>query len=282
VSCWAENGPHAMRREAIAILSVFVSGAVMYGALWNGRRLRDEGVFLSMVAGAKEESSSIYHRLFQFIHKVNSGLCKSRHVIKGELGNPLEPDVHVCFDQVQPPCTVLSFGIGDNFVFDDLMLSVGCRVFSFDPSMGSSTARKKRHPTRHFFFEYGLGPSDGPFRGKSTLRNTDVNGYAVKRFRTICTELNITQVDVLRIDCEACEWDVLGTIPWNMVHQFLLEVHFYDGNAAETQLRILEQIALSSTLQLFHSERNRNNNVQLHVEYPDVLYQVYELGFIRP
>ena len=67
-----------------------------------------------------------------------------------------------------------------------------------------------------------------------------------------------------------------------MVHQFLLEVHFYDGNAAETQLRILEQIALSSTLQLFHSERNRNNNVQLHVEYPDVLYQVYELGFIRP
>lgn len=44
---------------------------------------------------------------------------------------------YVCMDKkfyVSKPCLVYSFGIGNDFSFDDAMAKLGCEVHSFDPS----------------------------------------------------------------------------------------------------------------------------------------------------
>ncbi|CAG5129790.1 unnamed protein product, partial [Candidula unifasciata] len=43
---------------------------------------------------------------------------------------------YICFDKPlgpKPPCLVYSFGIDNDFSFDDAMAEAGCEVFSFDP-----------------------------------------------------------------------------------------------------------------------------------------------------
>ena len=43
--------------------------------------------------------------------------------------------------QLQPPCTVFSIGVGDEWNFEQLVLEQGCEVHSFDPTI----ALHKKH-----------------------------------------------------------------------------------------------------------------------------------------
>ena len=93
--------------------------------------------------------------------------CAQWKTLVGE--NRLEPEVRICLDDIRPPCNVLSIGIDYNFIFDDFMLTQGCTVWSFDPSMKKSLhGNYARHPN-HRFFHVGIGPHDGTFHGPSTL-----------------------------------------------------------------------------------------------------------------
>eukprot|EP01047_Picozoa_sp_COSAG01_P018474 COSAG01_NODE_1002_length_12208_cov_63.234701_6_plen_208_part_00 len=116
----------------------------------------------------------------------SSAACNRSHTLAG--ADKMEPRVLVCLDQlfaasVATPttdaeghhrddrsssnCIVYSIGIADNWIIDDWMLSQGCEVFSFDPSMSGYTHR--RHPTRHHFEALGIGTHVGTHNGKSTL-----------------------------------------------------------------------------------------------------------------
>ena len=93
--------------------------------------------------------------------------CEQWKTLVGE--NSLEPEVRICLDDIRPPCNVLSIGIDYNFIFDDFMLTQGCTVWSFDPSMKKMLhGDYARHPN-HRFFHVGIGPHDGTFHGPSTL-----------------------------------------------------------------------------------------------------------------
>ena len=51
----------------------------------------------------------------------------------------------------------------------------------------------------------GIGPHDGTHSGASTLY-TKSTGYAVKTLDTIVREMNVSAVDVVRLDAEGAEW----------------------------------------------------------------------------
>ena len=55
------------------------------------------------------------------------------------------------------------------------------------------------------FFHVGIGPHDGTHSGASTLY-TKSTGYAVKTLDTIVREMNVSAVDVVRLDAEGAEW----------------------------------------------------------------------------
>ena len=54
-------------------------------------------------------------------------------------------------------CLVYSFGINNDWTFDEAMQSFGCRVYAFDPSM--DLGNHNRTPKIHFY-NVGLGDRD--------------------------------------------------------------------------------------------------------------------------
>lgn len=203
--------------------------------------------------------------LYKNINYPNMHNCKNYHVLEGE--NALEPDVHICMDNILPPCNVISIGIAYNFLFDDYMLSQGCRVWSYDPSM--RPGNYKRHEN-HEFFHVGIGHFDGIYRGKSTLYGGGIN-YEVKTLSTIMRDMGIDKVDMIRIDTEGAEWDVLPSWNYSSIDQLLVEIHMYD--TLENHATILNNIPMN----IFWSTRNRWNSRTIYKD----MTQVYELGFIK-
>ena len=67
------------------------------------------------------------------------------------------------------PCTVFSFGINDEWTFDDALLAHGCRVFSFDPGM--AVGSHSRGP-RHLFEPLGIGIANGTFEAEHWTDHT--------------------------------------------------------------------------------------------------------------
>jgi hypothetical protein len=209
--------------------------------------------------------------LHELVHGERTASCQKLHVLTGETA--LEPDVQVCLDDVSPPCNVLSFGIADNWIFDDFMLSYGCRVWSFDPSMDK--INHQRHEN-HRFFHVGIGTKDGVHKdtGQSTLYGGGTQ-FNVKTLQTIMREMDITQVDVLRLDVESAEWGVLdswaATGQLANIKQLLTEIHMFTRVSQLQTLRVLQQ-----QMGVFFADRNKIENV---VVWKD-LTQCYEVGFL--
>ena len=141
--------------------------------------------------------------------------------------NSKEPIVKICLDNIKVPCNVLSFGIDHNFVFDDFMLSKGCRVWSFDPSMRGNYSRGKNHK----FFSVGIGAKDEMTTDKSTFIERDdsreVKTFETKTLSTIMHEMNIDFVDIIRLDTEGAEWRFFDSWDFSKIGQLLLEIHMY-------------------------------------------------------
>ncbi|XP_067678642.1 probable methyltransferase-like protein 24 [Haliotis asinina] len=128
----------------------------------------------------------------------------------------------ICNDPlVRPkkPCLVYSFGINNDFSFDDAMeQEYGCQVHSFDPSMGKTDHQRSKGIMFH-----SLGISD--YNGRSERK------WPMKTLNCIRESLGHTQttIDVLKIDIEDMEWKVFPEMMTNNalhnVTQFVFEVH---------------------------------------------------------
>ena len=194
--------------------------------------------------------------------------CRSYH----KLANPnkQEPEVRVCLDHLKPPCNVISIGIDYDFLFDDFALSRGCRVWSFDPSMKRG-GDYRRHTTMHRFFHIGIGAEDGIHRSHSTLYNRQP--FEEKRLETIMREMNVSTVDIVRLDAEGAEWEVLrewlkGGLMAGTVRQLLMEVHDREMHRAWANCAIIKAM-MKGGMQLFWTTRNRHD-----------AFRVFEMGLV--
>ncbi|KAK3083994.1 hypothetical protein FSP39_006412 [Pinctada imbricata] len=192
-----------------------------------------------------EEAATLFHRLTQS--------TQTRCDIQIRLGNVGDGGYDVCEDQrPNPPCLVYSFGIRNDFSFDDdVARRYGCEVHSFDPGM---ERKSFRHSDKVFFYDTGIAGKD-----------SDDANWRLRRLSSIKRELNHTNVsmidfsrriDILKIDTEGAEWDALidmhQTGELGKIPQILLEFHLrtippVDKNEEFTkESYILEKCMLSS------------------------------------
>ena len=156
---------------------------------------------------------------------------------------------NVCNDpkyRPKPPCIIYSFGINNDFSFDDAASETyGCNVYSFDPSM---SAENHKHSERVWFYKVGIAGKDYTNHQKWDLRT----------LASIMKMLNHTnkKIDILKMDVESSEWpflsQVLDTNILDNVGQCFFE--FHDGYRVDRLL--LMQKLYDRGFKIFWSHRN--------------------------
>ena len=150
-----------------------------------------------------------------------------------DLGVLRKPRFDIGKDKGPPDegCLVISIGIGGSWDLEDRLASFGCEVHAFDPTF----ELQKRHlshvfqkPRMHFHF-LGLGVSSdgGSYGAVSSGRLKPLDElFAIARQGRLRQA-----VDVLKIDCEGCEWGAFADaakrtpILLACVQHLLLEIH---------------------------------------------------------
>ncbi len=215
-----------------------------------------------------------YESIHALLHSVHPNACTKHKILKGD--NSKEPDVHVCMDNITPPCVVYSFGIANNWIFDDFMISQGCHVFSFDPSM--NVGKHKRHEN-HLFEPIGIGSKSGRHDGPTTLINGQTN-YDVLTLGDIMKRYNHERVTLVRMDTEYAEWDVLqqwkNDNMFSKIDQLLLEIHMWPKSTHRNHGQLHSEILHSIPMTLFHEAQNKWDNNRLAGD----MTRVYEVGFL--
>jgi len=145
----------------------------------------------------------------------------------------------ICQDQkwkVTPPCLVYSFGINNNFRFDDAMAKLGCEVHAFDPSMNEAGHQRKSGVTFH---DLGLSHADSDSYEPRSDRYVHNARHTIRwKVRTLESIMKMLGhkgqiLDVLKIDIEANEWDVarqlMSSDILGDVRQMNIEWHLFHG-----------------------------------------------------
>jgi hypothetical protein len=139
----------------------------------------------------------------------------------------------VCMDNLRTPfrhsnCTVYSFGIRDDWSFDQTM-ATACNVYSFDPSIHME---RHKHSERDLFIPWGLGDDNWMIeKGGKEVWEMHTLDY-------IMDTLGHKTLDVLKIDVEGFEWtSVIQMIESNTlqkrVKQITMEMHLFKFAEAE-------------------------------------------------
>ena len=150
-------------------------------------------------------------QIVDYFYWTNSQSCKLAHDFGGRMmkdPSGFDGQKSICLDQLVRPqpgdCIVYSFGINNEWSFDDTMAKYGCEVFAFDPSMGQSD---HNHSNKVHFYNLGLGGSD----------HTNDLGWKVQTLESVYKMLAPLHgkdkiIDYLKIDIESAEWEVLPQI----------------------------------------------------------------------
>ena len=167
----------------------------------------------------------------QLAHDFGGGIMKNPSGFDGQKA--------VCLDPlVRPPvndCIVYSFGISNEWSFDQAMENYGCRVYAFDPSMGKGNHKHSRNIQ---FFNLGLSDRD----------YTTENGWEMKTLSSIYKMLvphhGKKIIDYLKMDIESSEWVVLPHLISSgmlaKVRQLGVEIHF--ANRYDTREEMISRV----------------------------------------
>ena len=194
------------------------------------------------------DAGSMTHRqLIDYLAWTNRGSCQLVHDFGGVMIYPpsgIDGQKAVCLDAGLAPkvddCVVYSFGIDNEWSFDEAMEQYGCSVFAFDPSMNK---RDHEHSAKIRFFNMGL------------LQRDEDSGFNRWKFRTLSSIHRMLQpvhgdvdIDYLKIDIEGAEWDVLGDVMASgmlaRVRQLGVEIHLSPANYSviARRARILQSL----------------------------------------
>ena len=152
-------------------------------------------------------------------------------------------------DRAGGKCSVYSFGIKDDWSFDETMSDkFGCDVHGFDPSPAGleSKAGFEKGSSRRHYHEWGLGSTDMthhpgtvPFRwpGMDYLEAPNTNAWTLKSISSTMRALGDERVALLKIDVEGAEWfamdDIISLVRQRKVAQLAIELHFDDKYSVE-------------------------------------------------
>jgi FkbM family methyltransferase len=196
--------------------------------------------------------------------------------------------------EMSSSCVVYSFGIGGDFGYEDYMASQGCEVHAFDPTAELREAHQSHSvPNVHFHY-MGLTGKNATTQ-KLDLSYGTIDPSLLKDLPTIMNLLNHTHLDVLKIDCEGCEWDALTTLSKEdlatKVKLLNLEIHFSDLHHVpplQSYLTLFETIL--DSFKIFFRHDNQGGTTPVHTSaelmsagLPDnqccIEYAFWNIGF---
>ena len=161
----------------------------------------------------------------------------------------------ICISEPYNPknnCLVYSFGINNDFSFDDAMGSYyGCIVKAFDPSMHVGD---HMHSNRVWFYEVGLGAENAVNRA----------GWRLETLGSILSQAHDLNniIDVLKFDIEFSEWSCLCTMfnegVLHNVRQLVFEIHIGRQSSAQDYYDMMEILLEIERIgfRRFHYHRN--------------------------
>lgn len=182
--------------------------------------------------------------LFEYFQWTNSTSCVLPNFFGGFMsGGGVEVGIDgqkgVCLDKKVLPdprnCLVYSFGINNDWSFDDTVALYGCQVFSFDPTISKTNHTRetfKSHddvkPHNYSIEFYEMGLDDHNYEGFGKKPHVPM--------RTLKTLYNFLKqkhgervIDYLKIDIDDSEWRVIPNIiksgMLDKVRQLALEIH---------------------------------------------------------
>ncbi|XP_057381535.1 probable methyltransferase-like protein 24 [Daphnia carinata] len=174
--------------------------------------LPDESVNVKIDWKTVNINSLTPEQIIEYLMWTNQTSCKLSHDFGGKmLKNPsgFDGQKAVCLDTEVAPkagsCIVYSFGINNEWSFDEAMESYGCKVFAFDPSMNTGN---HQHSLGVTFYNFGLSGKD----------EVDMRGWDLKTLSSIYSVLKEknqhadVNIDYLKIDIESAEWEVIPDI----------------------------------------------------------------------
>ena len=178
--------------------------------------------------------------------------------VKGDISAAQADDVDMCLDYMPPKgtdCVVYSFGIANLWGFDDTMADAGCRVHSFDPTAKTLNAHRAHDHANVSFHYVGLrGKADDTSAQSHNNAATYYGplGGTMMDLGEIMTKLNHGKIDILKIDCEGCEWDAFAHLANAKPHVLdalrvlIVEVHLSE------ELMMKDEAALRKFISFYH------------------------------
>eukprot|EP00092_Neocalanus_flemingeri_P080073 GFUD01099846.1.p1 GENE.GFUD01099846.1~~GFUD01099846.1.p1 ORF type:complete len:350 (+),score=60.74 GFUD01099846.1:57-1052(+) len=215
------------------------------------------------------------HKFYNLVALPLQGVCRVHKHIGGRwfvdplVNSMVDGDYCVCMDNIlvdmDKPCLVYSFGVADDWNFEDIMDSAGCEVHAHDPSVDYPAERGENT----HFYKLGLGAK--------TEQDMDTLGNILKK-----NGHNDTTIDFLKMDIETFELTVLpeliasGTL--NNVNQLAMEFHLtelHEGPNFIWLLEILQQL-YKLTFRVISHKVNA-----LKGPGKDQLYSLVEVTFMK-
>jgi hypothetical protein len=198
----------------------------------------------------------------------------------GDGGKAICLDNHNTLD-----CTVFSFGIDFDFSFDLSMSKIGCVVHSFDHIMLTRIPFKpfRGMILRDFFKGLKIDSKLVKFYD-SGLGAYDQKKKKIKRLKTYIEELNVTHIDVLKIDIDGNEWNIFQTLLLDIdiipIYQLCIEIHLSEKWIKPNLLKIyLNQLNAKGYILWNRIDNYQHSKIVAYDHFH--IRDTYELSFIR-
>ncbi|XP_037782746.1 uncharacterized protein LOC119579083 [Penaeus monodon] len=175
---------------------------------------------------------------FEYMEYINykQTVCNNWVQLGGWLDAPDDGKKFLCLDERfrldRNDCVVLSFGVNNEWSFEDDAERLGCKVYAFDPSMGARD-HQRSHSIR--FFSLGISDYQGDlYLGQlKDVRAKRGKSFPVDRYENIVRRLGLEGrvIDYVKMDIELAELDVLRDLLDNSPHllrninQIAVEIH---------------------------------------------------------
>jgi len=224
-------------------------------------------------------------QILDYFHWSNGSSCRLVNYFGGSAALlALDGQKAVCFDPevklVWQRCLVYSFGINQEWSFEDQMAEYGCKVYAFDPS-----TNEKDHDRGDIIHFYHIGLSN--------KEETTDKGWNLHSLSSIYKNFSIFYhnerkiIDYLKIDVESYEWKVLPQIiesgMLDRVRQIGIEFHLPTArNTTLSDLRALVRIVKSLEdhgMIRFDSKLNPNSEGIIYPMIDKRDYSCYEIAW---
>lgn len=165
---------------------------------------------------------------------------------------------------------VFSLGLGEDVSFDiGMMEKYKCKVYGFDPTPKSVKYVETINLEDTFsFYKYAVSDENGTLtfnlpeneeyvsgslEGISSSKNIEV---VCKNIKTICDELQVDKIDVLKMDIEGTEYKVIKNMMESKIFpkQILIEYHHFFDTLTIDDTKNSISLLLSNDYELFHIE----------------------------